>query len=151
MCVCVGVWVCSVVSICVWGVLACLIQIQFSLSIYIVLFIFVCNSVIISYCLSLRVVVYSCSQYIKHVVSLCLHLCSLFTIVSCCFFIFTAVSVSIEGETSLTVREDMGTVSLQLQSEGIYVTAFTMAIVCGATVPPQATGWTKLMFFDVVL
>ena len=53
---------------------------------------------------------------------------------------FTAVSVSIEGETTLTMREDVGTVSLQLQSEGIYVTAFTMAIVCGDTVPPQATG-----------
>ena len=75
----------------------------------------------------------------------------MFTVVSCYLFMFTVVSVSIEGETTLTVREDVGTVSLQLQSEGTYVTAFTMAIVCGDTVPPQATGWTKLMFCDVVL
>jgi hypothetical protein len=48
------------------------------------------------------------------------------------------VSVSVDSE-SLSVGEDVGTVSVVLKSENPYVTAFSMLVVCEEVDPPQAT------------
>ena len=56
---------------------------------------------------------------------------------------FSAVSVSVDSE-SLSVGEDVGTVSVVLKSENPYVTAFSMLVVCEEVDPPQATGKTLL-------
>ena len=54
--------------------------------------------------------------------------------------LFSAVSVSLVGPESLSVGEDVGTVSVVLKSENPYVTTFSMLVVCGEVDPPQAMG-----------
>ena len=48
--------------------------------------------------------------------------------------------MSLVGPESLSVGEDVGTVSVVLKSENPYETAFSMLVVCGELDPPQATG-----------
>ena len=48
--------------------------------------------------------------------------------------------MSLVGPESLSVGEDVGTVSVVLKSENPYVTAFSMLVVCGEVDPPEAMG-----------
>ena len=70
-------------------------------------------------------------MYICALHMLCLHRCSLLP---------TAVNISFQA-ASMTVREDVGVLSLQLVSSGAaYTSPFSVSVVCSESDPVQAEG-----------